>query len=160
VPRETTLSVIRAAKAIRTLPDGSRASRSLKHALLVLACHWPNIFPSQQTLADEIGVSRRYVNELLRDLEDAGLIVRQRCGYHSTQYRLNLPAIRTGCDPGIPKGCDPGTSEVVSPASHEVQEEEGSWDPSDHDEDDLAGLWDRHRPGAPSKGAPSVVRPG
>ena len=93
---DTTLTAINAARAIRSMPDGSKITPALAHTLLVLATYYPNIFPSQETLARDMSVSRRQVNRRLRPLEDARLIFRSRREGSSTVYRLNLGAIRKG----------------------------------------------------------------
>jgi DNA-binding transcriptional MocR family regulator len=79
------LEAIRRAKAIAVPPH-------LSHALLVLATYYPNIWPGQERLAQDMHVSRATVNRRLRELEERGLIVRRkrRKGAMSTTYRLEL----------------------------------------------------------------------
>lgn len=46
-------------------------------------------FPSQQTLADDLGYSARQIRNLLRQLENAGLIFRKRKGFNrSNSYNV------------------------------------------------------------------------
>jgi DNA-binding MarR family transcriptional regulator len=95
MPDERFFSVVAAVKAVRSLPDGSPATPSLKHTLLVLATYWPNIWPSQHRLAVDMGVNHGNVNKRLGKLEAAGLIYRLRRGRNvSTVYRLRLGTIR------------------------------------------------------------------
>jgi hypothetical protein len=85
------------------MPDGSKMPPGLAHTLLVLASYYPNIWPGQHRLADDLKIDRRSVNRRLRKLEDAGLIERYQRGAASTLYRLNLSLIRKcwGCDAGV-----------------------------------------------------------
>ncbi len=89
------LEAIRAVLAIDTLPDGRPMPAHLAHTLLVLATYWPDIWPSQERLAREMHCSRRNVNKRLRELEDAGLIVRLADdgapeSRRTTRYRIRL----------------------------------------------------------------------
>ena len=115
--RETTLTAIHAARSIRSLPDGSPIPSPLSHALIVLATYWPNIWPSQERLAEDMNVSRRSVNRRLRQLEAAGLIRRQQRTDTSTRYWLKFAAIRN-CSRAP---CDASVPIPVTPASHKVQ---------------------------------------
>lgn len=81
--------------AATVMPDGEPMQPGLKHTLLTLAAHTPDIWPSQHRLAVEMCVTRATVNRRLRALEDAKLIYRVRRGRNvSTVYRLNLSALR------------------------------------------------------------------
>lgn len=94
---ETPWSAVRAARSIKFMPDGTKLSHGLKHTLLVLATYYPNIWPSEARLADDLGITRGNVVKRLRALEDAGLIARQYRGRNtSTLYRLRLRTIRRG----------------------------------------------------------------
>ena len=86
--------VLRICRNAQRMPDGAPMPSELGHALIVLATYWPNIWPSQDTLARDMKISRRAVNYRLRRLEDAGLIVRTQRGDASTRYSLCLRAIR------------------------------------------------------------------
>lgn len=70
-------------------------SAGARHALLVLASYYPNIFPPQKRLAENMGASRSSVNRWLAELERAGLITRRRGGQHyATHYLLHPSLIR------------------------------------------------------------------
>ena len=90
------LTAIRAVLAARQMPNGTPMPSHLKHTLLTLAVHAPNIWPGQHRLADEMCVTRDAVNKRLRRLEDAGLVtrIRRSGGSRSTLYFLNLGALR------------------------------------------------------------------
>jgi DNA-binding MarR family transcriptional regulator len=106
------LEAIRAAMAIDRLPDGRPMPSYLSHTLVVLATYWPNIWPGQERLAHDPHTSRRNLNKRLRQLEDAGLIVRLTRDGRSTVYRLRLT------------GCELQGTESVIPRSPEEEEEE------------------------------------
>jgi len=125
--RETTLTVIAAARAIERLPDGTPITPALGHTLLALASYWPNIWPSQDGLARDLKIHRRNVNRRLAALECAGLISRRKRKDTTTTYTLDLKAIRA-CGAGMPKR--------VAAASHKVQKGQvndngPSFDPSE-----------------------------
>jgi hypothetical protein len=129
----------------------------------VLATYHPHIWLSQQRLAEDLKMSRRYVNELLLALERAAVIERIRRGRLSTVYRLNLETIRACSVPAEDSRCEPGTSDVVIGGSQEYQEEEikeGSLkDPSDvYDPFEPDPLWRPRGDGVP--GLRSVARVG
>lgn len=69
--------------------ENDELSSGARHALLALASFYPNIRPTQPQLAAMTGTSTRTVNRWLRELEDAGLIMRKR-GWHqrATVYLL------------------------------------------------------------------------
>jgi biotin operon repressor len=91
----TTLDAVDAAIAIDQLPDGSPIPTGLKHALMVLATYWPNIWPSVDRLARNMGIGERAAQKRLRELEQAGVITRQDRPGRTSRYRLNLPALQT-----------------------------------------------------------------
>jgi hypothetical protein len=95
----TPLRVIAIVRRARFLPDGRKMPSGLAHALLVLATYYPNIWPGQHRLAEDMCIDRSNVNRRLRKLEDAGLIERFQRGEASTLYRLSLSLIRkcSGC---------------------------------------------------------------
>ena len=98
MPKDTTFTVIDAVRSIRRMPDGSPISTPLKHSLLVLGTYWPQIHPSQERLARDLGVSRSTVNARFRVLEGAGLISRRKRYRATTAYGLSLTLIREcGC---------------------------------------------------------------
>jgi hypothetical protein len=109
---DTYMTVTRSVRDVQRLPDGSPIPSPLKHALLVLATYYPNIWPSQERLAGGMGIKRRGVNVRLRALEDAGLIVRHRRGVRSTAYELDLNLIRL---------CALWCPNAVSPSAHETK---------------------------------------
>jgi hypothetical protein len=114
------LKVMRDVRDIQQLPDGSPIPSSLKHALIVLAAYYPNVWPGQELLARDMSIHRRNVNRRLLALEDAGLIVRHRRGMDSTLYRLDLDLIRR-CDGSVPRRCDGSVPGPVAVAPHEAQ---------------------------------------
>jgi DNA-binding IscR family transcriptional regulator len=112
---------MRAARDIHCLPDGSPIPHGLKHALLVLASYYPNVWPSQHRLAADMGIDRRNVNRRLKTLENAGLIGRLYRGPNrSTLYRLDLQAIRA-CDASATYDCDGSVPVDVAAAPQEDQ---------------------------------------
>jgi hypothetical protein len=111
-PADTYMTVTRAVRDMRRMPDGSPMTTSVKNALLILATYWPNIWPSQKRLAGDMSIKRRGVNVRLLALEDADLIVRHRRGVRSTAYQLDLNLIRL---------CALGCPNAVSPSAHETR---------------------------------------
>jgi len=64
-----------------------------KHLLLVLARHWPNVYPSVPRLAKMTGRSRSQTYEWLGHLEERGLLsTRQRGNGRTAERVLHLPA--------------------------------------------------------------------
>lgn len=119
------------------MPDGSPIPPGLAHTLLVLATYWPNIWPSQSRLADDLNITRRQVNRRLLLLEDAGLILRRQRGQLSTRYVIDLDLIRR-CDGSTTGGCDARVPKVVTSGPHKAQEgHAGNDEPGDGDEWDF-----------------------
>jgi DNA-binding transcriptional ArsR family regulator len=100
----------------------------------VLATYWPKIWPGQERLAADMNITRRNVNRRLRDLEDAGLIVRLQRGNRSTLYRLDLRTIRD-CVGSDTWDCDDSDLSTVTVATQE--EKEGEMKLPDEDEIDF-----------------------
>jgi DNA-binding transcriptional ArsR family regulator len=116
VPRDDLLSVIKAVRAVQRMPDGSPMPPSLGHALVILATYYPHIWPSLDRLAADMKITRRGLTKRLAALEEAGLIRRHQRTGTTTEYRLNLRAIREGWELRGTKGGNPRT--------HKEQEEE------------------------------------
>lgn len=72
------------------LPDGKPMPAHLSHTLVILASHWPRIWPGQHQLAREMHVTRAQLNKRLKALEDAGMIwrIKRDGGKASTLYRV------------------------------------------------------------------------
>jgi biotin operon repressor len=117
---EQFFQVLNAVLAVRSMPDGSRCPHGLKHTLLVLATHYPNIYPGQARLAVELGITRANVNKRLAALEDAGLIARLRRGEFpqqlTTLYRLKVAMVHK-CAAGPVSAAAP-----ISPPIHKRQD--------------------------------------
>lgn len=56
---------------------------------LELSRRWPIVAPSQQWLADQIGVSREYVNRLTRELVEDGVLSKQKRFWKTCRYYVN-----------------------------------------------------------------------
>lgn len=67
----------------------------LSHTAVVLATHWPNMWPGQRRLAAEMHVARSTLNDRLRELEDRGVVVRIRREDATTAYRLRFRGVRS-----------------------------------------------------------------
>lgn len=109
---EPIYAVLNACRQVSRLPDGNPIPEGLKHTLLVLATHYPEIRPTQKQLAAEIGVHVRNVSRRMAELERHGLISRTPGRSHkATFYGLKLRAIR---ECGQPLSDDYG-ADVLSP---------------------------------------------
>lgn len=82
------LHAIHQAAQIDHLPDGKPMPPHLSHTLVILASHWPNIWPGVDSLARELHVTERAVQYRLRRLEDMKLIWRVRRKQATTVYRI------------------------------------------------------------------------
>lgn len=70
-------------------------SAGARHALIVLASYYPNIYPPLDRLVIEVGASRRSVIRWIGELESAGLITRKRGRRHyNTHYFLHPSLIQ------------------------------------------------------------------
>src|SRR5262249_1099052 len=84
------------------LTDALNAARELdldpdaKHAALVLASYWPNVYPSVARLARDMGISERAVRLRLRKLTDAGLIESEHRGGMGSSARRRLLFVLPG----------------------------------------------------------------
>lgn len=57
-----------------------------KLVLMSLVDHYPMIYPSQQTIANELGISLRSVKTAVKELSDQGIIIYQTKGFNT--YKL------------------------------------------------------------------------
>lgn len=102
--------VVNACRDIERYPDGTKMPSPVRHALLVLATHWPNIRPGLERLAVEMGISESQVARRIQPLVNAGIVTKHHRFNDTVIYVINLDAVsawvRTGASLGT-HGCGP-----------------------------------------------------
>lgn len=91
--RVSPLDAIRMVRQLTHAPGGEIIPSRPKATLLALATYWPNIFPSLETLARDLGVGRASVGRWLHELEELGLVVTEHRG-RGAERTLVLPGLQ------------------------------------------------------------------
>ena len=105
---------------IRRMGEELNLPQTHRHVLHVIHSYQggnPNSWPSLTKLARGVGVSKRHLIRMINDLEEWGVLTRERRGHLTNWYRVVTPMSLPGSDLHVTKGGDTHVTMGVTPMS-------------------------------------------